>query len=250
MPSSPTAPFEVIPAIDLLDGQCVRLAQGKYEEKTVYGEDPGKVAAGFAAQSIRRLHVVDLDGAKAGRPLNREAITAIVAAVGPDVPVQLGGGIRDLATVEATLELGIQRVILGTIALRDPALVREAAKQFPNQIVVGIDARDGNVAVEGWLDTSEAKASELAVQFEDAGVAAIVYTDISRDGMLTGPNLAGTVELARGIDIPVIVSGGVSSEDDITAAALETGSGIAGIIVGKALYTGAVDLARALAAVG
>ncbi len=249
MPPPPSAPFEVIPAIDLLDGSCVRLAQGKYEEKTVYGDDPGKVAAGFAAQSIRRLHVVDLDGAKAGRPENREAISSIVAAVGPDIPVQLGGGIRDLATIEDTLALGISRVILGTVALRDPGLVRDAAKRFPDQIVVGIDARDGRVAVEGWLDTSEARASELAVQFEDAGVAAIVYTDISRDGMLTGPNLAGTVELAREISIPVIVSGGVSSEADISAASREASSGIAGIIVGKALYTGAVDLAAALRAV-
>ncbi len=247
---TPPSPFEVIPAIDLIDGHCVRLSQGDYDQKTVYGEDPGKVAGGFAEHGIRRLHVVDLDGAKAGRPENREAISSIVKAVGTDIPVQLGGGIRDLDTIEATLSLGIQRVILGTVALRDPNLVREAARRFPEQIVVGIDARDGRVAVEGWLDTSEARASELAVQFEDAGVAAIVYTDISRDGMLTGPNLAGTLELAKVVSIPVIVSGGVAQTADITAAAAESASGIAGIIVGKALYTGAVDLAEALAAVG
>lgn len=242
-------PFELIPAIDLMNGSCVRLAQGRFEDKTVYGEDPAQVAKGFAAHPLRRLHVVDLDGAKAGRPINRAAIAAIVAAVGPDIPVQLGGGIRDIAAVETTLELGISRVILGTVALREPELVREAARRFPDQIVVGIDAREGRVAVEGWLDTSEAQAGDLARSFEDAGVAAIVYTDISRDGMLTGPDLAGTAALARSISIPVIVSGGVSSEADILAALAQADSGIAGIIVGKAIYTGAVDLASALAAI-
>ncbi len=242
-------PFELIPAIDLMNGSCVRLVQGRYEDKTVYGEDPARVARGFAAHPIRRLHVVDLDGAKAGRPVNREAISAIVSAVGAEIPVQLGGGMRDIETVATTLELGIARVILGTVALRNPALVRCAAREFPDQIVVGIDARGGRVAIEGWLDTSDAKASDMARSFEDAGVAAIVYTDISRDGMLSGPNLTETVELARSVSIPVIVSGGVSCEADIIAAAQQTGSGIAGIIVGKAIYTGAVDLASALAAV-
>lgn len=242
-------PFELIPAIDLMNGSCVRLVQGRYEDKTVYGEDPARVARGFAAHPIRRLHVVDLDGAKAGRPVNREAISAIVSAVGAEIPVQLGGGMRDIETVATTLELGIARVILGTVALRNPALVRCAAREFPDQIVVGIDARGGRVAIEGWLDTSDAKASDMARSFEDAGVAAIVYTDISRDGMLSGPNLTETVELARSVSIPIIVSGGVSCEADIIAAAQQTGSGIAGIIVGKAIYTGAVDLASALAAV-
>ncbi len=241
--------FELIPAIDLMNGCCVRLEQGRYEDKTVYGEDPGLVARGFAAEAIRRLHVVDLDGAKAGHPVNHEAISAIVSAVGPDLPVQLGGGIRDLETIAKTLAMGVSRVILGTVALRDPDLVRTAAREFPNQIVVGIDARDGRVAVEGWLDTSEAQASDMARSFEDAGVAAIVYTDISRDGMLTGPNLEGTEELARSVSIPVIVSGGVCCEADIVAAAQRSGSGIAGIIVGKAIYTGAVDLGSALAAI-
>lgn len=242
-------PFELIPAIDLMNGSCVRLAQGRFEDKTVYGEDPAAVAKGFAGEAIRRLHVVDLDGAKAGRPVNRAAISAIVSAVGPEIPVQLGGGIRDLETVAATLESGVSRVILGTVALRDPDLVRGAAREFPDQIVVGIDAREGRVAIEGWLDTSEARASEMARSFEDAGVAAIVYTDISRDGMLSGPNLEETVELARSVSIPIIVSGGVSCEADIVAAAQRSETGIAGIIVGKALYTGAVDLASALAAI-
>jgi phosphoribosylformimino-5-aminoimidazole carboxamide ribotide isomerase len=242
-------PFELIPAIDLMNGSCVRLAQGRYEDKTVYGEDPAQVAKGFASKAIRRLHVVDLDGAKAGRPVNQVAIGAIVAAVGREIPVQLGGGIRDLETVAATLESGVSRVILGTVALRDPDLVRGAAREFPEQIVVGIDAREGRVAIEGWLDTSEALATDMARSFEDAGVAAIVYTDISRDGMLSGPNLEETVDLARSVSIPVIVSGGVSCEADITAAAQRSDSGIAGIIVGKALYTGAVDLTSALAAI-
>lgn len=241
----PRKPFELIPAIDLIDGCCVRLAQGSYEEKTVYADDPGLVAKGFAEHAIRRLHVVDLDGAKAGQPVNTEAIASIVSAVGPGVPVQLGGGIRDIASVARALDVGLDRVILGTIALRDPDLVREAAREYPEQVVVGIDARDGKVAVEGWLDTSEALATDMAKSFEDAGVAAIVYTDISRDGMLSGPNLEGTVALARSVSIPVIVSGGVSTEADILAAAAERDSGIAGIIAGRAIYTGAVDLASA-----
>lgn len=241
--------FELIPAIDLLGGSCVRLAQGRYDDATVYGEDPGAVAGDFASHSIRRLHVVDLDGAKAGRPVNRDAIRAILAAVGPEIPVQLGGGIRDLEGIESTLEMGIQRVILGTVALRDPGLVREAARKFPERVVVGIDARDGRVAVEGWLDTSDAEATELARSFEDAGVAAIVYTDISRDGMLTGPNLESTAALASGVSIPVIVSGGVSCEHDIVASASLRHTGIAGVIVGKAIYAGAVNLSDALDAI-
>ncbi len=239
------AGFEVIPAIDLLDGRCVRLSQGRYDAATVYGEDPGAQAAEFVRHGIPRLHVVDLDGAKAGRPLNAEAVRAIVAAAG-DVPVQRGGGIRTLEAVEDALATGVDRVILGTVALRDPELVREAAKRHPGRIVVGIDAKDGRVAVEGWLETSETRAVELAPRFEEAGVAAIVYTDIGRDGMLTGPNLEATAELADAVSIPVIVSGGVSSEDDLVRSAEHAGRGIAGAIVGRALYTGAVDLARAL----
>lgn len=241
--------FELIPAIDLLDGSCVRLSQGRYDQATVYGEDPGEMALNFARQSIKRLHVVDLDGAKAGRTVNEDAIRAIVSGVAGRLPIQLGGGIRTLENVSFVLGLGVQRVILGTVALRDPALVRDAAKRHPGQIVVGIDARDGRVAVEGWLDTSEARAADLARSFEDAGVAAIVYTDIARDGMLTGPNLASTVELAKGISIPVIVSGGVSSVADIEACAREADAGIAGVIAGRAIYTGDVAIPDALAAI-
>ncbi len=238
--------FELIPAIDLLDGACVRLSQGRYDQATVYGDDPGAVALDFARQPIARLHVVDLDGAKAGHPVNTESIRSIVAAVGDGLPVQLGGGLRNLEGIETALALGIDRVILGTVALRDPDLVRDAARRFPSRIVVGIDARDGRVAVEGWLEASDAAAVDLAERFEDAGVAAIVYTDIARDGMLTGPNLDHTAELADRISIPVIVSGGVSSYEDIGASARLAPRGIAGVIVGRALYSGAIELAKAL----
>jgi phosphoribosylformimino-5-aminoimidazole carboxamide ribotide isomerase len=235
----------LIPAIDLLDGRCVRLTQGRYDEATIYGEDPGAVAAGFAEHALRRLHVVDLDGAKAGETRNAKAIRGIVSGAG-SIPVQLGGGIRTLAAVEAALELGIDRVILGTVALRDPELVRTAAEKFPGRVVVGIDARDGRVAVEGWLEESDATAVEVAKRFEDAGVAAIVYTDIARDGMLTGPNFEATAELADAIGIPVILSGGVATGDDIVRAAGFTSRGVAGAIVGRAIYTGAVDIGRTL----
>jgi phosphoribosylformimino-5-aminoimidazole carboxamide ribotide isomerase len=237
--------FELIPAIDLLGGRCVRLSQGSYDEVTVYGDDPAAVAAGFAAHPIPRLHVVDLDGAKAGRPSNTEAIRAIAASAG-DVPLQLGGGIRTLAAIEESLGIGVDRVVLGTVALRDPELVRQAARRFPGRIAVGIDARQGQVAVEGWLEGSEATAAEVARRFEDAGVAAIIHTDIARDGMLTGPNLDATVELAACVEIPVIVSGGIRSDQEVRRAASFSDRGIAGAIVGRALYTGAVDLGRTL----
>jgi phosphoribosylformimino-5-aminoimidazole carboxamide ribotide isomerase len=239
------AGFELIPAIDLLEGRCVRLSQGRYDEATVYGEDPGAVAARFAAHPLRRLHVVDLDGARAGRPENAAAIAAILAAAG-SVPVQVGGGMRSLADVEARLALGADRVVLGTAALREPALVREAARRHPGRIAVGIDAREGKVAVQGWLEASDVSAAELARRFEDAGVAAIVYTDIARDGMLAGPNLEQTAALAAAVGIPVIASGGVASEDDVRRSCALAERGVAGLIVGRALYTGAVDLARAL----
>lgn len=241
--------FELIPAIDLLAGECVRLTQGRYEEATVYDADPGSVAAGFRSAGVSRIHVVDLDGAKAGHPANLEAIAAIVAAAG-DIPVQLGGGLRDHAGIDAALEAGVQRAILGTVALREPDLVKEAAARHSGRIVVGIDARDGMVAVEGWTESSETTAVEVGRRFEDAGVAAIVYTDIARDGMLTGPNLASTAELADALTIPVIISGGVSSETDIVRSATLAPRGISGVIVGRALYTGAVSLASALARLG
>jgi len=223
----------------------VRLAQGRYDEATVYGDDPGEVAAKFAAHPLARLHVVDLDGAKAGRPANAAAVARIVEAAG-GIPVQLGGGIRSVEAVTQAIALGVDRVILGTIALRDPALVREAALRHPRRVVVGIDARDGRVAVEGWLEASEAFAVDVARRFEDAGVAAIVYTDISRDGMLSGPNFEATAALADAVDIPVILSGGVGSEDDVLRAATYRSRGVAGAIVGRAIYTGAVDIGRTL----
>jgi phosphoribosylformimino-5-aminoimidazole carboxamide ribotide isomerase len=239
------ADFELIPAIDLLGGRCVRLSQGRYDQVTVYENDPSKLAAEFARHPLRRLHVVDLDGAKAGRPCNREAVCAILEQM-RGIPVELGGGIRTLESVEAWLELGVERAILGTAALRNPDLVREAALRFPGRIGVGIDARDGRVAVEGWIETSGLDALEVAKRFEDAGVAAIIHTDIARDGMQSGPNFEATARLAAGVEIPVIVSGGVGSEEDVRAAVRYAGQGIAGLIVGRALYTGAVDLGRAL----
>jgi len=237
--------FELIPAIDLLGGRCVRLAQGRYDQATEYGDDPGAMAARFVAAGARRLHAVDLDGARRGTPRNREALAAIVAAAGA-TPVQVGGGIRTLAIAEEMLALGVERVIFGTVALRDPALVREVAAAFPGRVAVGIDAKEGRVAIEGWLEASETTALELASRFEDAGVAALVHTDIARDGMETGPNLEATGALARAVSIPVIASGGVGSLDHVRAAARV--EGLAGVIVGRALYTGAVDLGEALEA--
>ncbi len=237
--------FQILPAIDLLGGRCVRLTQGRYEDATVYDDDPAGVAAGFVSAGVRRIHVVDLDGAKRGEAVNRPAVRAITTAAG-EVPVQMGGGVRDLAAVEAALELGVERVILGTVALRDPPLVLEAARRFEGHVAVGIDARDGFVSVEGWLETSEARAVDVAKRFEDAGVVALVYTDIARDGMLEGPNFEATGALADAVGIPVVLSGGVASEDDLVEAARLAPRGVCGAIVGRALYTGRVDLARAV----
>jgi phosphoribosylformimino-5-aminoimidazole carboxamide ribotide isomerase len=236
--------LELIPAIDLLGGCAVRLTQGRYDAATVYDADPAAVAARFAAAELARLHVVDLDGAKLGRPGNTAAVKAILAAA-KGVPVELGGGIRTLAAVEEWLALGVDRAVLGTAALRDPALVKEAARRFPGRIAVGIDARDGRVAVSGWLETSETDALELARRFEDAGVAALIHTDIARDGTGDGPNLDASEAVARAVRVPVIASGGVGSLAHVRAAC---GRGLAGLIVGRALYTGAVDLGRALEA--
>ncbi len=239
------SPFELIPAIDLLGGEAVRLSQGRYEEATVYDSDPADVARRFAAAGIRRLHVVDLEGAKQGRPVQGDAIRRVLEAVG-SVPVQLGGGLRTIEGVDAAFGWGLDRVILGTSALRDPELVKRAAEKYPDRVVVGIDAREGRVAVEGWLEASETTAIDLARRFEDVGVAAIVYTDIARDGMLTGPNIDATAELAGSIGIPVIVSGGVATNDDVVQAAMFRDKGICGVIVGRAIYTGGVDLDLAL----
>ncbi|RMD92979.1 MAG: 1-(5-phosphoribosyl)-5-[(5-phosphoribosylamino)methylideneamino]imidazole-4-carboxamide isomerase [Alphaproteobacteria bacterium] len=232
------------PAIDLKDGQCVRLLRGEMEAATVFGDDPAAQARAFAEAGCEWLHVVDLNGAFAGHPVNAAAVEAILAAV--SIPVQLGGGIRDMATIEGWLERGLARVILGTVAVENPALVREAARAFPGRVAVGIDARKGRVATRGWAEETEAMASDLARSFEDAGVAAIIYTDIERDGAMAGPNVEATAELARAVSIPVIASGGVSSLADLIALR-DTGV-IAGAIVGRALYDGAIDLARALAA--
>ena len=246
--SSDQSVFELIPAIDLLAGNAVRLSQGRYDAATVYDSDPVNVARKFYEAGIKRLHVVDLEGAKAGRPIQGDAVRRILEAVG-EIPVQLGGGLRTIEGVDEALGWGLDRVILGTAALRNPDLVKAAAAKYPGRIVVGIDARDGNVAVEGWTDSSETTAVDLGQRFEDAGVAAIVYTDIARDGMLTGPNLEQTVALASSISIPVIVSGGVAVTQDIIDSAEHRNVGICGVIVGRAIYTGSVDLDEALRAV-
>ena len=233
------------PAIDLKDGRCVRLRRGDMAQATVFNDDPGAQAAAFVAEGAGWLHVVDLNGAFAGRPVNGDAVDAILAAAA-GVPVQLGGGIRSMATIERWLERGVARVILGTVAVKEPELVRAACRAFPGQVALGIDARGGRVAVEGWAEASELRADDLARRFEDAGAAAIVYTDIDRDGVLAGPNVAATATLARAVATPVIASGGVSSIADLEALAA-TGR-IAGAIVGRALYDGRIELRAALAA--
>ncbi len=235
----------VIPAIDLKEGKCVRLEQGLMEKDTVYSDDPGAQAKYWQDQGGELLHIVDLDGAFAGVPCNKQAIEQIVAAI--DIPTELGGGIRDLETIEAYLGLGIDRVILGTVAKENPALVAEACRRFPGQIVVGIDAKEGLVAVRGWAEVTEKKAIDLAREMEGLGVAAIIYTDIARDGMMQGPNLEATAALAEAISIPVIASGGVSSLDDIRNLLKIEASGVAGVITGKAIYTGSLDLREAVA---
>jgi len=236
--------FELIPAIDLKGGHCVRLKQGRMDDATDYGDDPAAMAAHWQSLGATRLHVVDLDGAFAGKPANREAIRAICTEM--SIPVQLGGGLRNLDMIEGTLNLGVQRVILGSIAISSPALVQEACAVFPEQICVGIDAKNGMVAVHGWDDVTDVTAVDLARKFEDAGVAAIIYTDISRDGMLTGPNIGETVNLARAVSIPVIVSGGVACMDDVTACATHANDGICGAITGRAIYEGSLDFASAM----
>jgi phosphoribosylformimino-5-aminoimidazole carboxamide ribotide isomerase len=233
------------PAIDLKDGQVVRLVHGVLETATVFNDDPAAQARRFAAAGFAWLHLVDLNGAFAGRPVNRAAVAAILAAV--DMPVQLGGGIRDLPTIETWLAAGVARVILGTAAVKTPELVHDACRAFPGCIAVGIDARDGMVAVEGWAEDGGIPAVDLARRFADAGVAAIVYTDIGRDGALTGVNVAATVALARAVSIPVIASGGVASLDDISALRAVEKEGVAGAILGRALYDGRIDPAQALA---
>ena len=234
----------LFPAIDLKNGQCVRLEQGDMARATVFNLDPAAQARSFAAQGFEYLHVVDLDGAFAGKPVNALAVEAMLKAVA--VPVQLGGGIRDLNTVEAWLAKGVARVIIGTAAVRDPQLVKGAARKFPGRVAVGLDARDGKVAVEGWAETSQVTALEIAQRFEDAGVAAIIFTDIARDGLLQGLNLDATIELAERISIPVIASGGFASLDDVKALLAPRAKKLAGAVAGRALYDGRLDSAAAL----
>ncbi|HXL66973.1 MAG TPA: 1-(5-phosphoribosyl)-5-[(5-phosphoribosylamino)methylideneamino]imidazole-4-carboxamide isomerase [Xanthobacteraceae bacterium] len=238
----------LFPAIDIKDGQCVRLEQGDMARVTVFEHNPAAQARLFENEGFEYLHIVDLDGAFAGKPINAPAVEQIVKSVG--IPVQLGGGIRDRATIEAWLGKGVARVIIGTAAVRDPALVKEAAKAFPGRVAVGLDARDGKVAVEGWAKTSELAALEIACRFEDAGVAAIVYTDIARDGMLKGLNLDATIALAAALSIPVIASGGFASLDDVRALLAARAQKLAGAIVGRALYDGRLDAAEALTLIG
>jgi phosphoribosylformimino-5-aminoimidazole carboxamide ribotide isomerase len=238
----------VFPAIDLKDGAAVRLLRGEMDTARVFNPDPAAQARAFAEAGFRWLHLVDLNGAFQGRPVNRAAVEGILATI--DLPVQLGGGIRDMATIETWLEAGVARVILGTAAVKDPELVREACRRFAGRVVVGIDARAGRVAVEGWAEQSDLEANDLARRFEDAGVAALVYTDIERDGALQGVNVAATAALAEAVSIPVIASGGVSSLDDIAALLAVEARGIEGVICGRALYDGRVDPKSALALVG
>ncbi|MGF7053311.1 phosphoribosylformimino-5-aminoimidazole carboxamide ribotide isomerase [Bosea sp. OAE752] len=234
----------LFPAIDLKEGRCVRLKQGDMAQATIFNDDPAAQAATFEAQGFQWLHVVDLDGAFAGKPMNAAAVEAILKRVA--FPVQLGGGIRDMKTVAGWLDKGIARVIIGTAAVRDPGFVREAAKAFPGKVAVGIDARDGFVAVEGWAETSTLAAADLGKRFEDAGVAAIVYTDIARDGMLQGINWDGTIALAKAVSIPVIASGGLASMADIERLCADDASILEGAITGRALYDGRIDPTAAL----
>lgn len=234
----------LFPAIDLKDGKCVRLRLGDMNEATVFNDDPADQAKSFEDQGFTYLHIVDLNGAFAGKPVNASAVEAILKAI--TMPAQLGGGIRDLATIETWLARGIRRVILGTAAVRDPALVREACKAFPGRIAVGIDAKGGKVAVEGWAETSELTAVDLARRFEDVGVSAIVYTDIERDGVLKGLNLPATAELARATRIPVVASGGLASIDDVKALTRPEYRMLEGAITGRALYDGRLDAREAL----
>ena len=234
----------IIPAIDLKDGACVRLRQGLMDDSTVFSDDPIGMAKRWVDAGCRRLHLVDLNGAFAGEPVNGEVVTAIAGAY-PDLPVQIGGGIRDLETIEYYVRSGVSFVIIGTKAVKEPAFVAEACKAFPGKVIVGLDARDGLVATDGWAEVSEIHAHDLAKQFESDGVSAIVYTDIARDGMMQGVNVEATVEMALASSIPVIASGGITNLDDIRALKAVAGEGICGAITGRAIYEGTLDVAQA-----
>ncbi|MBE9201443.1 MULTISPECIES: 1-(5-phosphoribosyl)-5-[(5-phosphoribosylamino)methylideneamino]imidazole-4-carboxamide isomerase [unclassified Nodularia (in: cyanobacteria)] len=240
--------MDVIPAIDLLEGRCVRLYQGDYERSQVFSENPVDIAKQWVDQGATRLHLVDLDGAKAGKVVNLAAIEAIAQAI--SIPIEIGGGLRDRTSVEQVFNLGVQWAILGTVAVEQPQLVQELCEEFPEKIIIGIDARNGLVATRGWLETSEVLATQLAVQMQELGAAAIIYTDIHRDGTLIGPNLEALRELASAISIPIIASGGVSSVTDLLSLLGLEMQGVKGVIVGKALYTGDISLREALSAIG
>ena len=235
----------IIPAIDLKDGKCVRLKQGVMADATIFSEDPGAMAAHWVKQGARRLHVVDLNGAAAGKPKNESAIKAIVAAVGNQIPVQLGGGIRDLDTIERYLDSGISYVIIGTAAVKTPGFLHDACTAFTGHVMVALDAKDGKVAVDGWSKMTGHDVLDLAKKFEDYGVEAIIYTDIGRDGMLTGINIKATVELARQLTVPLIASGGITDLDDVKALCKVEAEGIIGAITGRAVYQGTLDFAAA-----
>ncbi|MBF6617955.1 1-(5-phosphoribosyl)-5-[(5-phosphoribosylamino)methylideneamino]imidazole-4-carboxamide isomerase [Pollutimonas thiosulfatoxidans] len=235
----------LIPAIDLQDGRCVRLRQGDLDDATIFSEDPAAMATQWLDQGARRLHLVDLNGAVAGKPKNQAAIKSIIAAVADDIPVQIGGGIRDLDTIERYLDAGITYVIIGTAAIKDPGFLRDACSAFPGNIIVGLDARDGKVATDGWSKLTRHDVFDIARKFEDYGCEAIVYTDIGRDGMLTGVNIESTVKLAQHVTIPIIASGGVTDLKDIEALCAVEGEGIEGAILGRSLYEGTLDFATA-----
>jgi len=235
----------IIPAIDLKNGTCVRLRQGRMEDATVYSDDPVATAARWVDAGAQRLHVVDLDGAFAGKPENKEAVAGILTK-NPELPVQLGGGVRDIATIDAYLELGLRWVIIGTQAVKDPEFVTEACRQFPDQIIVGVDAKDGWVATEGWAEASTVSAVEVVKRFADFGVSSIVYTDIGRDGMLSGVNIAATASLARETGCPVIASGGLKGLSDVTELLAVEADGVIGAITGRAIYEGTLDLSEAI----
>ena len=237
----------IIPAIDLKDGHCVRLKQGSMQDATVFSEDPGAMARHWINQGCKRLHLVDLNGAFAGKPVNESAIKAIVDEVGTDIPIQLGGGIRDLETIERYLDDGVSYVIIGTAAVKNPGFLHEACYAFPGQVIVGLDAKDGKVAVDGWSKLTGHDVVDLAKKFEDYGVEAVVYTDIGRDGMLTGVNIEATVTLARALMIPVIASGGITDLEDVKRLCAVEDEGIIGAITGRAIYEGTLDFTAAQA---
>ena len=237
----------LIPAIDLKDGRCVRLRQGDLQDVTVFSEDPGAMASHWVEQGARRLHLVDLNGAVAGRPKNEGAIREIIAAVGDRIPIQLGGGVRDLDTIERYLDDGLEWIIIGTAAVKNPGFLHDACGAFPGQIIVGLDARDGKVATDGWSKLTGHDVIDLAHKFEDIGVEAILYTDIGRDGMMQGVNVEATVRLAQSVRIPVIASGGVTNLADVEALCAVESEGVSGAILGRALYEGALSLAEAQA---